>query len=591
MKRIILFLSISVFVSIAFAQKGNELIQVTDMLKIKTAGNITITRDGTKAAFTLTSIEPDDKSKLDYKYINQIYLLPLTGTTAPLQLTFGKEGASQPSWSPDGRQLAFVRTVEGKPQIFILSMNGGEAVQVTRFKYGASNPQWSPNGKKLLFAASIPMNDLLKDSVLNPIHLAPLWPFERPGFAKNEFLQVGSATSNPEGSMEEIRAYLENDVTDNKARVLNKLNFQDESNVSAEMNFVHFFITSLQPGAVPKAITNGFYRFNGIQFLPDGRSVLISGNVDSLRHPDRSLENSFFLADTSGKQFRLLLGAPGINYNSPQLSPSGKWLALQFGPADSVHVPVLALMPLNGTAKDIINIPLDRTKANLTWSPDERYLYFVAQSNGGAPLYRLNVSTKKIEQLSDYNSGITSFGVTSDKVVFARTEVANPSEVYIADATLKNPKRISAFNDWVQRKKLSYPEKKTFTNNQGMAVEYWVMKPTNYQTGKKYPLLLEIHGGPSAMWGPGEASMWHEYQFFCSRGYGVVYSNPRGSGGYGEQFLRANVKDWGNGPTSDVLTALDKTVAEGWADTARLLTTGGSYAGYLVAWIIAHDKR
>lgn len=93
------------------------------------------------------------------------------------------------------------------------------------------------------------------------------------------------------------------------------------------------------------------------------------------------------------------------------------------------------------------------------------------------------------------------------------------------------------------------------------------------------------------MWGPGEASMWHEFQFFCSKGYGVVYGNPRGSGGYGQAFLRGNINDWGRGPAKDVLTALDRTVAEGWADTSKLLISGGSYAGYLVAWIIAHDHR
>ena len=148
------------------------------------------------------------------------------------------------------------------------------------------------------------------------------------------------------------------------------------------------------------------------------------------------------------------------------------------------------------------------------------------------------------------------------------------------------------FNDgWLKQKQISIPEKHNFTNSIGQTVEYWVMKPVGYQAGQKYPLLLDIHGGPAAMWGPGELSMWHEYQYFCSKGYGVVYCNPRGSGGYGEKFLRGNIKDWGAGPTSDVLTALDKTVAEGWADTSKLLVTGGSYAGYLVAWIIGHDHR
>jgi len=177
-------------------------------------------------------------------------------------------------------------------------------------------------------------------------------------------------------------------------------------------------------------------------------------------------------------------------------------------------------------------------------------------------------------------------------LVYVKTEVADPFEIYAADADAKNIKRLSNFNtEWIASKKLSFPEKHSFTNEKGMSIEYWVMKPANYETGKKFPLLLDIHGGPTAMWGPGESSMWHEFQYFCSRGYGVVYCNPRGSGGYGIDFMRDNINDWGAGPTRDVLTSLDKAVAEGWADTSKLLVTGGSYAGYLVAWIISHDHR
>jgi dipeptidyl aminopeptidase/acylaminoacyl peptidase len=157
---------------------------------------------------------------------------------------------------------------------------------------------------------------------------------------------------------------------------------------------------------------------------------------------------------------------------------------------------------------------------------------------------------------------------------------------------MQDLKAISSFNTpWLQKCRLSLPEKHSFKNVLGETVEYWVMKPIGYSAGQHYPLLLDIHGGPSAMWGPGEPSMWHEFQYFCSKGFGVVYCNPRGSGGYGVDFLRANIKDWGTGPTSDVLTALDKSVAEGWADTSRLVVSGGSYAGYLVAWIVGHDHR
>jgi dipeptidyl aminopeptidase/acylaminoacyl peptidase len=585
-------MALLLFVSVnAMAQSSKEPVTVTDMLKIKSVGAVNLSNDGSKAIFNLTTIEPDADNKWEYKYVNQLWMVATDGNSQPKQLTT-KENSSQAAWSPDGKQIAFVRTADGRPQIFLLSLDGGEAVQLTKHRYGAGGPKWSPDGKQILFSAFIPLKDLLRDSNLNPTKQVPAWPYEKPGFDKNEQLKATAAKPNPDGSIEEVRAWLDINATDRKAKVVNKLNFQDETDISPDMGFNHFFVVNAQAGAAPVEITHGFYRFNSADFTPDGKQLIISGDVDSLQHPDRSLENQIFIANANGTGLRKLLGEEGKNYNSPRLSPSGKWLAFQYGNTSFVSIPSLAIMPLNGTATDIVTIPFDRSKGNLTWSHDEKYIYFSAQSNGGAPLYRADIKTKQVEQLTDYNSGVVAFDVTGNKLVFAKTEVANPYELYVADAAAKNAKRISGFNvDWVQKKNLSFPEKKTFTNTKGQTVEYWIMKPANFEAGKKYPLVLNIHGGPSAMWGPGETSMWHEFQFFCSKGYGVVYCNPRGSGGYGLDFLRGNINDWGTGPTSDVLTALDKSVAEGWADTSKLTVTGGSYAGYLVAWIIAHDKR
>lgn len=347
-----------------------------------------------------------------------------------------------------------------------------------------------------------------------------------------------------------------------------------------------------EPGAQPVAVTHGFYRFSSADFTPDGKQLIITGDADDTEHPDRSLESEIYLTDANGQNPKLLLGTEGKSYNSARLSPSGKWLAFQYGNTSFVDVPMLAIMPVNGTAKDIVNIPFDRNKGNLTWSADEKYIYFAAQSNGGAPVYRVDVRTKQVEALSDVNAGISSFDLRNGKLVFVKTEVANPFELYAADAAMKNVVRISSFNyDWIKNKKLSFPEKKSFVNEKGLTVEYWVMKPANFEPGKKYPTILNIHGGPTAMWGPGESSMWHEFQYYAAKGYVVVYGNPRGSGGYGSAFLRANINDWGTGPTSDVLTYLDKASEAGFIDTAKLAVTGGSYAGYLVAWIIAHDQR
>lgn len=588
MKKIFLLLLIPFF---GYSQQKGELIKITDLLKVKQMSGLSLSPDGKKAVFVLNSIESESDNKWEFKYTNHIYIVPTDGSSAPKALT-AKENASQPTWSPDGKQLAFVRAVDGKPQIFLLSFDGGEPVQLTRFKYGASGPKWSPDGKQLLFGSSILLKDLLKDSLLNPARSLPKWPMEKPGFPKNEFLKASTAKADPDGTTEEIRAYLELNAADRKAKVINKLHFQEESTTSGELSFSHIFIVAAEPNALPRAITKGFYRFGNADFTPDGKKIVFSGSMDSTRHPDRVLESRLFIADADGSNLKQLLGAPGKTYSNPVVSPSGKWLAFQTGAVSFVDVPALAILPLNGTAADITVLPFDRNKGGLNWSKDERYIYFSAQSNGGAPVFRMDITTKQAEQLTPSDAGISSFDLLGNQLVYVKTEVVNPFELYSSDASGKNATRISSFNyNWLSTKKLSLPVKKTFVNEKGLTVEYWVMKPANYGAGKKYPAILNIHGGPAAMWGPGESSMWHEFQYYAAKGYAVVYGNPRGSGGYGAEFLRANVNDWGAGPTSDVLTSLDLAAKDGFIDTSRLAVTGGSYAGYLVAWIVGHDQR
>ena len=586
-----LFLVLALFTVGAHAQK--QPVKLTDMLKIKTVGEIHLSKDGQQAVFTLTTIEPDTAAKnshWDYKYVTQLYIVPADGSASPRQLTTAKEGASQPAWSPDGKTIAFVRAVDGKSQLFLLSLQGGEPIQLTHFRYGAASPKWSPDGKELLFSARVNLKEMIKDSILNPTHALPAWSYEKPGIAGNASLKPSAAKPDPDGNLDEIHAWLENNVTDHKAKVVNKLNFQDEMEVNPEMVFNQWFTQPIQPGATALAVTHGFYNYNSADYSADGKQLILVAHRDSTTDPDRDLESEIYTADHDGKNLHLLLGEKDKVFGNPRPSPDGATLSYTESPTSFVSVPQLKL--LNLASKTSISIPFDRAAAGFTWSTDGRYLYFTAQSNGGAPLYRLDPASKKIEQLFDYNSGTTSFDLAKDQLLFARTEPADPSELYKAAAAGQNAATISKFNtSWLETRQLSLPEKHTFKNSLGETIEYWVMKPIGYKEGNHYPLLLDIHGGPSAMWGPGEPSMWHEFQFFCGKGYGVVYCNPRGSGGYGFDFLRANVKDWGTGPTSDVFAALDKTVAEGWADTSKLVVSGGSYAGYLTAWIVGHDHR
>ena len=393
---------------------------------------------------------------------------------------------------------------------------------------------------------------------------------------------------NPDGTLDEIRAYLQKDEEDKKVKVFNRLNFQGEATTQPELNFTHIYVIDAKEGAKPSPITSGFGNYGGGQWLLDNRLVLYS-DLNPQQHPDRDLDGAIFTVSANGGNIKQLLGEKGMNYNGAVFSPDNKRLVFFKSPTEGVNFGQMFLANGDGSNAQVINF--DRSVASVAWSKDGKYIYYTAQSNGGQPMYRFDTSNGKLEQLTDFDSGILSFDVSADRIVYAKTEVANPEELYIADMQMKNPVKLSTHNEWVKNKALSFPEKHTFTNSKGQKIEYWIMKPTNFDASKKYPLLLNMHGGPTAMWGPGEFSMWHEFQYFCAQGYGVVYANPRGSGGYGIDFQRANIKDWGTGPTEDVLGAESAALKLPWVDTARQVITGGSYAGYLTAWIVGHDNR
>lgn len=576
---------------LAQAQLGKQPVLVTDMLQLRSPGSVQLSPDGSRVAYTVTSIVPDEKNAGEHRYQTQVWVGSTTGQGAPEQFTFATEGASQPAWSPDGRQLAFVRLVEGTPQIFIASLQGGEPRQLTHLRSGASGPVWSPDGRQIAFTSSMTLRQFAADTSLpkDPRTPLPLYSLEKPGL-DNAFLLPGKAMPNANGSIEEVRAYLRKNEEDKKAKVIHQLNFQQEATTTTDMSLTQVFLTGTAAGAQARMLSRMYISTVRPQFIPGSPFLLVESGYFTKYHPDRQQERGIYTLDTTNGKVKRVQADTALSFGSAALSPGGKWLAYQKSPTMRVGVAQLLVEPLNGSGPPQV-VPIDRSVGNVQFSDDEKWLYFTAASNGGTVLYRYELSSRKLTRLTGFDEGISSYDLRSGKLVYSSHSTQYPGEVYVADANAANPRRMSNLNGWVQNKQLSLPVKDSFVNALGLTVEYWVMRPANYEPGKKYPLLLEIHGGPSAMWGPGESSMWHEYQYFCSKGYGVVYCNPRGSGGYGEAFLRANVQDWGSGPMADVMTALDKAVAQGWADTSRLLVTGGSYAGYLVSYILGHSQR
>lgn len=586
MKKLILFLCL--ITNLSLAQKGKEKILVTDMTKLKTVANVAISPDGKRAIYALKTNEPNDADKLDFDYRSHLWLTDFQGVK---QLTRGMESVSGASWNADSKQITFARNVKGKSQIFMMPLDGGEAIQLTDLKYGANNPLYSPDGLKILFTVNVTFSELLKDSVLNPTKKLPSWSMEKAGFKNNDFLKTDKKIkANPDGTLEEIRAYLDKDIEDKKAKVFSRLNFQGEAVLEPEIKFNLLFVMDAKEGAKPMQINRNFWSFNGAVWSADSKKIYATCGRDSLQHPDREQNTVIVSMNTDGSNLRQLVGEKGISYSNVTLSPDGKMMVFTMSKIEwlGFNQTIIA----NADGSNISPIVFDRAVNNFEWSDDSKSVYFTANSNGAIPMYRLDIQTKKVERLSDLESGISSFDIAQNRIVYAKTEVKNPSELYSADLMMKNPTRLSSHNDnYLKSKALSFPEKRTYTNSKGIRVEYWIMKPANFEVGKKYPLLLNMHGGPTAMWGPGEASMWHEFQYMCSQGYGIVYANPRGSGGYGKEFQFANYQDWGTGPAEDVLAAATDAAKETWVDTARQVITGGSYAGYLTAWIVGHDHR
>jgi len=592
-----------------FSQEGTEPILATDLLKLNAINQIDISPDGSKVVFVLSSMGKDDGG--EYRYYRHLWMIDLKGPMSPIQLTYGDRNDSSPTWSPNESQIAFVRQHNKRPQVWILPLRGGEAFRVSDAEFGASNPQWSPDGRKILFSSMIP------DWAIEG---EPMWSSERPGRnfsdtpnwkkiekqkkakeiekgehedkeTKNESEEI--VVAKPDGNLEEIRAWLAKNASQNNPRVFNRLNLQAERSLQTQISYSHLFVVDVKPEAKAVQLTNGFQNFQGPDWSPDGTRIVYS-SVRYEKHPDRNQDSDLWIMNADGSDQKLLLDWEHYRVMAPEFSPDGQTVLFltqdRREPGHSLRQ--LATVGVNGGEPQPLTFDFDRSISGYLWSSDGKYIYFVLSDQGTFPLFRISNKGGSVEKLIGGPRGIRDFDLEGDKLVYALTEVKNPLELYLADKNGKDSRQLTSFNaEWIKEKKLVFPEERWLTRPDGFKVQYWVMEPAGRQPGKKYPIVLGIHGGPSAMWGPGEFSMWHEFQLLTSRGYGIVYCNPRGSGGYGFEFKKANYRNWGTGPASDILAACDEAAKLEWVDPDQQVVTGGSYAGYMTAWIVSQDHR
>ena len=562
-----------------------------DLLKIARVTEVQVTPDGGLAVYGVQTIHTEEPATPTgdptYSYRVNLWSIDLRdGAAKPRQLTFGDRTDTGLAISPDGRELAFVRADTKKhSQAWIMPLTlPGEPRMVTDLENGATSPHWRPDSQALLVASGVPVAKLPGK---------PEFSLERPGrdwldFDRNK--KEEAERGSPDGDLKEIRDWLEHNTEHNDPSDLTRIGFLGELSLNNELKESELYRVDLQGASEPKTVklTESFRNHDAATYSPLGDRILFAADPDPKEHPDRADgKSAIWQMNVDGSHEKLLVSSSIYSFFEPRFTADGKHIILLGMQNDAM-----------GYRQTMIG-RCNEDGSHLEWltnasEPGVQHadigangqIYFNQNYHGGQRLVSLN-EKGKTAVLVDAPVGVPVFGVGGGKVVYSRVTAANPNELFLAG------KQLTALNEgWLTDKELSLPEEHWLTRPDGTRVQYWVMRPTHAEAGQRYPWVLDMHGGPSAMWGPGEFTMWHEFQIFCSFGYGVVYGNPRGSSGYGFDFQRANFKDWGDGPMGDVMAALDDAAAkEPTMDQNRLFLTGGSYAGYLTAWMVGHTDR
>ncbi len=589
------------FLLVGAGPGGKVPVTTTDLLKIRSVSSLDVAPNGAFAVYGVRSIHteaaktPGDDP--EYSYRNHLWYIDLTRPgSKPVRLTNCDRLDSQPAISPDGRQLAFVRADDSKKenahsQVWLMPLDGpGEPRKITELENGASSPVWRPDGKAILVASGIP---------LSKMEGKPHFALDRPGRDWFDFdrpdpnRKQQKIETRPDGDRSAIRNWLARNASKDAPAVITRLSFLAEQGLEPEMEFAELYLIDLENGNRATQLTRDYYSHGGAAFSPDGKQIVYVSKPVSKEHPDRVLQSVIWMMNADGTSARVIVQDEKYSFFGPHFLKGGKELAVSLVERDypGFRQSMLARVGTDGTGLKILTGDWASATGEGVPTSDGRLL-FASEWQGAIPLLGVGVDGGVVTRLTGGPVGAEEFDEGGGRIVVSLTSVAHLNELYVIekDGALRQLTNLNG--DWLREKAISAPEEHWITRPDGTRVQYWTMKPFGAQPGRKYPTVLEMHGGPMAMWGPGEFSMWHEFQLLSAWGYGIVYANPRGSGGYGFAFQRANYQNWGDGPTGDVLGALDDAMKNNnWIDGARLFLTGGSYAGYLTAWIVGHDNR
>lgn len=508
--------------------------------KVKSIGSPRVSPDGSLVLYTVSNeVLTPDKSE----YVTQIWLASTDGKRND-QVTFADRSSTNPKFSPDGSMIAFTSSrKDNKSNLYLMRTAGGEAEMITDVKSGVANFDWSPDGKWIAFTMADPKTE----------------DEEKNDKAKNDF------------------------------------RWMDEN-----VKMTRLYVMPVQKDASgkrePRKLTAESFSVEGFDWSPDSSKIAFSHVKDPRANfwptsdvsvVDVASGRSTDLANTSAAEI------------SPTYSPDGRSIAILVSdtPARWAQSGNIVVYPSSGGKAVKMPLSFDGQPNIIGWTNESRRILFSESKGTGTSLYDVEPATGSIREVFFKDATMTAFCITHLKNGYAMAYVGQttdkPPEAFAARLGVEPFTKVSRANDEIGKMPVGKTEVIKWKSKDGRDIEGLLTYPAGYVAGTKVPLILNIHGGPAGVFTQSYIGGRGVYPLatFASRGFAILRCNPRGSSGYGTEFRRANIKDWGGMDYQDLMTGVDKVIAMGVADPNRMGVMGWSYGGYMTSWIVTQTKR